>query len=250
MSFAASTASSAHADVSVGVGLNEAPTTPPHRSVMNFFRRAPSRAEASLSNEANSISAHSNTKGANLGGTNSQNKWALFWYYSVYPGDDRKLLFSKILNHILWRTFLILLTFILLFGAQVRDLLIPKDGDSICDDVFMATFVVFMVDILMRIDCKPAYFKCSCRSQKDVTGVHGAWFNNIQIGSFLFWCDFLSTMTLLTEIEYINKRGFISASFTITLDQFGVPVSFISNQKITSLKLGRASHILLCHTIS
>jgi hypothetical protein len=150
------------------------------------------------------------------------NKCSLFWYYSIYPGEARKLYFQNVLDNSLWKALLLVLTFILLFGAQIRDIFIPPDGDGACDAILMTTFGLLVIDMLMRIDSEPTYFLCICRSNDSL---ERTWFNYVQVGSFLFWCDILSTMTLLTEISFINKKGFAARSFFIQLDQFGIPVS-------------------------
>jgi hypothetical protein len=124
------------------------------------------------------------------------------------------------------------------------------------------TFALFWLDIFMRMDSDPNYFNCSCgiisnyqqRKRNDLnvmtdtlptnnnnnnnntvavtanlhrhqqSGCDG-WCCGLRLGSFLFWCDFISTMTLLSEIAFINKRAFESVTVMIQLDQFGMPVS-------------------------
>ena len=205
------------------------------RRFMNIFRQTRTQTGSVSHQESNRTtgSASLRTRDIDLGGPTTsatsntsakRNKWALFWYYSVYPGDDRKLFFLNVLGSWIWRALLLVLTFILLFGAQIRDILIPPQGDTACDAIFMATFVIFIIDMLMRMDCEPTYFLCRCRN-KEHESIDGTWFSTPQVGSFLFWCDLLSTMTLLTEISFINKIGFSEASYFIQLDQFGIPVS-------------------------
>jgi hypothetical protein len=154
----------------------------------------------------------------------SRSTWSLFWRHSVCPGEDRKLMLSALLENHLWRGLLVVLTFILLFGAQIRQLIIPPSGDVACDVILMTTFVIFMADIMMRIDCEPTYFTCKCR-RKNRDSEGGTCVENLGLGSFLFWCDLISTLTLLTEISFISKKGFSAVAYTIYLDQFGIPVS-------------------------
>ncbi|GKY97177.1 hypothetical protein MPSEU_000676100 [Mayamaea pseudoterrestris] len=198
--------------------------------IINMFRRtAPPRRQASNNTAvSNSATVRTTREGDYQPGPETssalarRNMCALFWYYSIYPGDDRKTFLQHVLDNCIWRTLLIVLTFILLFGAQIRDIAIPPDGDAACDGIFMTTFVLLVIDMLMRIDCEPTYFVCRC-GDNGHDGAERTWFNSIQVGSFLFWCDILSTMTLLTEISFINKSGFAAASITIYLDQFGIP---------------------------
>jgi hypothetical protein len=46
----------------------------------------------------------------------------------------------------------------------------------------------------------------------------------IHIGSFLFWCDVVSTACLLYEISYINATQNDIHTIDIHLDMFGIPV--------------------------
>ena len=46
----------------------------------------------------------------------------------------------------------------------------------------------------------------------------------IHIGSFLFWCDVISTASLLFEISYINRSKDQIQSIDIELDPYGIPV--------------------------
>jgi hypothetical protein len=190
----------------------------------NIFRRPATPAQHTSSTSTRVRDGGLGGSAALTNGPVRRNKLALFWYYSIYPGDDRKLLFLNILESLVWRALLVVLTFILLFGAQIRDLAIPKARDTACDAIFTATFVFFVIDMLMRIDAEPTYFLCRCRgTERD--NLEGSWLNNIQVGSFLFWCDLLSTITLLSEISFIYTKGFSTPSYTIYLDQYGMPVS-------------------------
>jgi len=193
-----------------------------------------------------------------------------------------------VLNSKPYRILLIVLTFILLFGAPIQTLVIPKAGDDACNAVFMATFVVFIVDICMRIDAEPNYFAFSfCGVPKPRTwdeddddanggggGGHGDGDGGgasgptggsgtvgggggggggdgdnsslrsasaadagkgrngccgIELGSFLFWADLVSALTLLHEISFIDTSGnFDPVQMWIWLDEYGVPVRFRS----------------------
>jgi hypothetical protein len=47
-------------------------------------------------------------------------------------------------------------------------------------------------------------------------------------GSFLFWCDLLSTLALLYDITWVNTILFREAVINIVLDQFGIPIDGLS----------------------
>jgi hypothetical protein len=52
------------------------------------------------------------------------------------------------------------------------------------------------------------------------------------IGSFLFWCDVMSTLTLLFDISFIAPRLFRQLELHIELDPFGIPVRIILEQSL------------------
>lgn len=226
-----------------------------------------------------------------------------------------------------WKYVLIINTFILLFGSSVRDIFLPSNSDVFFNILFVITFVIFSIDILLRIYAEPHYFNynfCGCRKHKNnhnelmdhnnnttattmtrgggdesasgmfvnqspsqrqtpirtgdamsstnkniasmtsvkaVRGSHmdlignrkrpgtsnegtssmvrnynnynqnvvvAGWGSNyfgFSLGSFLFWCDVLSTLTLLSEISWINPRKFKEQQIVILVDAvFGIPV--------------------------
>jgi hypothetical protein len=45
------------------------------------------------------------------------------------------------------------------------------------------------------------------------------------VGSFMFWCDAVSSIALLYDISYANKAGFEMEEICIRLNEYGVPVS-------------------------
>jgi hypothetical protein len=54
---------------------------------------------------------------------------------------------------------------------------------------------------------------------------------SLSVGSFLFWCDVLSTLTLLTDISFINRANFAEQHMVITLGASGLPVSASFGQR-------------------
>jgi len=150
----------------------------------------------------------------------------------------RKQFLWRLLNDRFWKAPLICFTFILLFGAQIRDLFIPKEGDLAVDVVFMVAFVFFWIDIIFRMDAETNYFQsylcCSIGyssgfvgstrtssgmgsngssvPSEPATGIgHTPSFCGFQgrpfhLGSFLFWCDVISAMALYEKYHLLISR--------------------------------------------
>lgn len=150
--------------------------------------------------------------------------------FLAWPADSRRSFLGRIIRSRSWKFILIVFTLFLLFGPQIRDMYISKDGDTAMDVIFMTALVFFTVDILIRIDVEPNYFSFGlfCRRQRSqgssdmATGWMGC--GGYGLGSFLFWCDVISTLTLLHEISFINRDHFDEVRIDIRLDMFGVPV--------------------------
>jgi len=124
--------------------------------------------------------------------------------------SDRNRILTKILNSSGWKGVLIACSTIILFGAQLRDMFVPKSADATVDVIFVMVLTFLVVDIVLRSDTEPAYFVCySCRG----------W----NVGSFLFWCDFWSTITLLYDIRGLTERLGVN-EVVITLNEQGIPV--------------------------
>lgn len=146
--------------------------------------------------------------------------------------EARREFCARILDSLAWRALLILLTLILLFGAQIRNMFIPASADAAADAVFLATFFIFWIDIGMRVIVEPNYFAfnlCGLGRKIDTERPMAEQETccNVQLGSFLFWCDVISTLTLLHEISFIDKANFSEIPILVTLDPFGVPVSLL-----------------------
>jgi hypothetical protein len=126
----------------------------------------------------------------------------------------RRSLFASVLGNSVWKGVLIAYASILLFGGQCRELFIPPKGDTAVDGVLLLALAFFVVDIAMRCDAEDNYFPC-VRHKKFC----------YSFGSFLFWCDFWSTLTLLFDVSIISKDYFTESHYDIELGPYGIPVS-------------------------
>jgi class 3 adenylate cyclase len=120
-----------------------------------------------------------------------------------------------------WHLGLVFFTFLLLFGVQIQALFIPKEGDIAFDVLFTIALVVFVVDIFVRAWVEPQYFgfNFSGRNEEGPS----AW-GACRLCSFMFWCDLISTASLLYDISYINQRIFDVVTIDIEIEEYGLPV--------------------------
>jgi hypothetical protein len=123
-----------------------------------------------------------------------------------------------------WHVLLIFFTILLLFGSQFQELWVPKEGDIVFDILFTVALGVFALDMLFRCYTEPQYFELNLCG-KSFGEAPAAW-GSCRLGSFMFWCDLVSSLTLLWDISYVNKILFDEETIDIQLDGFGLPVRF------------------------
>lgn len=120
-----------------------------------------------------------------------------------------------------WKVLLSFFTLLLLFGSQIQHLAVPKRGDIAFDVLFTLGLAFFIIDLCIRCRIEPNYFMfyiCG-RGIGDAPG-------KLICGSFMFWCDLVSTLAFLYDISYVNTRHSDMITVDIMLNQFGQPVSF------------------------
>ncbi len=114
-----------------------------------------------------------------------------------------------------------------LFGSQVHHIWAPEK-DTVYDILACITFSFCIVDMVFRILVEPDYFKVDIASCRGSMLGHTTTVNDntstCSFGSFLFWCDLLSTGMILFDISWINRQHFDMMVVDIKLDENGFPV--------------------------
>ena len=155
------------------------------------------------------------------------------------PPDRTLEIMNAILESWGYRLPYVFFTALLLFGESVRDLWCPKASDLVFDVLFVFNFVFFSLDCIMMCYVYSTYFTVQLcgrdyrqgagprpRSKSLIGGMLGRWGDSaFRIGSFMFWCDALSTLSLLYDISWINSMMNKRKTLSILLDDWGVPVS-------------------------
>ena len=136
---------------------------------------------------------------------------------------------SRIIRSRLWRVIIFLFTLLLLFGSEIQELWVPPRGDVIMDVFYTIAMAVFFCEMIMRCFLEPTYMPR-----------YGCAQSECNLGSFLWWCDLLSTLTLLFNMTYVNKKHFKTPSYHITLNELGIPVSNVNSG--ISVRQCTASH--------
>ena len=151
-----------------------------------------------------------------------------------------------ILDSTVYQVLFALFTFVLLFGAQIQELAFEKEHDIGFDILFLITFCFLSIDTAMRAVVDPTYglkadpnakiaarqhrWRSSSATQDESTRLWLPYWcsppSNWRFGSFLFWWDVLSVLTLFYDIEIVNfMENLRETQITIKVDMFGSPVS-------------------------
>lgn len=143
------------------------------------------------------------------------------------PSPHFLSILSRIIGSRAWRLIIAFNTILLLFGSEIQELWIPPKGDTVLDVLYCIALAVFTMDMIMRCYLEPKYVSVP-RCRKKQHAQNSAW-GRCQLGSFLFWCDLLSTLTLLYNISFINTPAFEPILIDITLNSIGIPVRIRKN---------------------
>ena len=164
--------------------------------------------------------------------------WRRLWHAPERRHLERELL----LHTTAYKFFLVCFSLILLFGAELQELFLPRQADGTMDVIYAVVFVCLLADIAMRIDAEDNYFsfqaccwikgcRCCCKNgnnnnnRRRSSGDSNNSNNGCcRFGSFLFWCDLCSTLTLLADMTWINKDRLGEKHYSIQLDAFGFAV--------------------------
>lgn len=137
------------------------------------------------------------------------------------------VLFHTFTKSKIWVIFLTLFSTFLLFGPAVQNLAdVGPTGDHVLFILRIVMLVFFTIDLLVRTVSEEGYFAfILCPEESEAPG-SGSDSNKPRflIGSFLFWCDLLSTLSTLYDLKYINNRHFEEILHQIAIVD-GIPVS-------------------------
>eukprot|EP00538_Stauroneis_constricta_P012643 CAMPEP_0119572494 /NCGR_PEP_ID=MMETSP1352-20130426/44648_1 /TAXON_ID=265584 /ORGANISM="Stauroneis constricta, Strain CCMP1120" /LENGTH=1126 /DNA_ID=CAMNT_0007622179 /DNA_START=152 /DNA_END=3532 /DNA_ORIENTATION=+ len=156
-----------------------------------------------LRSRINHASQHTNG-GGSVGGSGGRN---------IFNCNKDTKFVELIIDNRMWRLLANFFTIVLLFGTQIQQGIPFKQIDIVFDVLFVVTFAFFVVDIVLRIIGKPNYFLCRCSSSQ------------IAFGSYIFWCDVISTSMMLYDISWVNQNHFDSPEVNIKLGLDGVPTT-------------------------
>ena len=151
--------------------------------------------------------------------------------------------FVLIQQSVIWKALLLVATFLLLFGSSIQFIAVPKEGDLAFDVLYTLALVIFVFDMALNVVIDPEYFNFNfCVRRKDEKSFYSSTFT---MGSFLFWCDVLSTLSLLFHISYINRREYEMMKIQIRLNEYGVPVNFDTINSNIPVEYDSTHHLLI-----
>lgn len=131
-------------------------------------------------------------------------------------------LLYKLTKTIIWKIIHVIFSIILLFGPAVQLLIVDfgQNGDLIFMILRILMLLFFVVDMTLRCITEDDYFVCTLckigdRAANASTYILRSSGNNsdrmdstFRIGSFLFWCDLISTVSILYDLSFINDMRY------------------------------------------
>ena len=145
----------------------------------------------------------------------------------------------KVVRSPIWKGVIVVAMVLLLFGSSMQFIFFPKEADIIFDILYTVAFGVFIIDTIMNVIVNPEYFSFNmwCWSKQMPEGQTTAS-RSFGIGSFMFWCDVVSSIAMLYDISYINEQQFKAPKIDIQLDQYGIPVSLVLHHRNNCINQG------------
>ena len=137
---------------------------------------------------------------------------------------------QAILNHFLWISLIVISTMLLLIGPPVQ-MFMPCAAKQTMDILYSLGFFIFVIDMIFHCYLDPRYFPCGPCHIINRSELRKSYLQN-SLGSFSFWCDFLSTICFLFEISFLDLSSLRYGLKTeiIILQNFGFPVSVDANR--------------------
>lgn len=107
--------------------------------------------------------------------------------------EPKVLALRYLINHRYWRAATLVFILVCLFGPSVNDIWLPKSADAGVDAALTVSFVVLVIDIIIRCTVDRSYFAFDRRgttwSYLDEKFCGWQRCINFRAGSFMFWFD-------------------------------------------------------------
>jgi len=142
---------------------------------------------------------------------------------SSHHGDDTRRIVSQILDHNSTITTMSLVTVYALYGDDVRKLAFPPSADVTFLTLSSLAFAFFAMEITLLCWCREKYLNLPDfeKAKNVIKGFAvresiSSWFNalgkSLEVGSFYFWLDLISTLSMAFEFPWINVSGDMDSS--------------------------------------
>ncbi|KAL3784601.1 hypothetical protein HJC23_007057 [Cyclotella cryptica] len=130
-------------------------------------------------------------------------------------GGVTRMLVNRILDHNSTVTFMSLVTVYALYGDDVRKLAFQPSADNFFLTLSAMAFAIFTLEISLLCWCRENYLpRPTLEAAKKVMRKWGmrhslsSWFRELgktlQVGSFYFWLDLISTISMVFEMPWMN----------------------------------------------
>jgi hypothetical protein len=111
---------------------------------------------------------------------------------------------KRIMDSFLFQLFVTIFTLWALFSDDIRLSSTEKNADVVFETIISIIFFFFLIEIIGKLFCEEKYFHIPKKKKPDIEeSLYDRWYRRLRIGSFYFFIDFISTMSLLIEVWYL-----------------------------------------------
>ena len=133
---------------------------------------------------------------------------------------------KKLIRSYGWKALMILFYTFMLFGHPLCRIF---SVEALVSDVLAAlAFLFCVIEMGLHALAEPQYIQyepASLGANKSLINGGSYSIKFCTVGSFLFWCDLVSTGVVLYHISWINKEHVRLKTFELSLNTYGFPVS-------------------------
>jgi hypothetical protein len=155
--------------------------------------------------------------------------------------------FNSVINSSPVRFFMTLVTLYSLYSMNIRELALRKTYDSALEVCSSIVFFLFLVEVIAKCFCQQGYLQlpdrkkfdssqCSLENENFVLRSIKLISTAINIGSFYFYLDLISTLSMIFEVSTIANGPDFFFLFCSNLTSFCLILSFLGSYQVQCIK--------------
>ena len=149
---------------------------------------------------ANHQAYHSSTKKKEKKEEIEKEEMKSEWELSI---ESAKLTIEEYFEHPYFVWFMAVLTIWALYSDDLRLAFSDENADLGFDVVITLTFILFLVEIFAQSFYKADYLPIPEWKRQPYESWFNCWYRRSQVGSFYFWLDWIATLSLILQMQWL-----------------------------------------------